>query len=688
MSPSPERFPRLFSPVRIGALELRNRLVMAPMENMYATPEGLPSERTVAYLAARAQGGVGLLTLGASTIDGRHPEVPNSLRFHDDAVIAAHRALTDAVHEHGARVQPQLVHPGPDGLGPELNGVESLGPSAIQGYLTKTTSRAISPEEFAGLVDLYRAAARRVRAAGYDGIELHAAHGYMLLASFLTPWRNARRDAYGAHRPEDRIRAIVEVVRAIKRETGDDFPLTLRISGYERVPGGRESFDTARLAPALVAAGVDAFHVSGGVIDRTVSRMVNGSDDPPALNEAGAAAVKRAVDVPVIVVGRIHDPALAERLLEDGHADLVAMARPLLADPELPEKARTGRLRELRPCISCQNCIDAMEQRGAMDCAVNPRTGRERELRPRPVVSAKRVLVVGGGPAGLEAARVAAERGHRVELFERGRALGGALRMAATVHPENEPFLDWLVSAVRRSGVRLHTGVLLQPDDVVARGPDAVVVATGGRVVAPRIPGDDLPHVLTGPALRELLSGRVPDAVRGLPAWQRAGVRTLGAAEGWLRPRWLRAATRLWMPVGRRVVVIGADLAAIELCELLALRGRQVSVLEPGDRVAPEVGGKRRSEHLDRLDRLAVPVNVDVVIERIAREGVVIARSGGGSHRIDADTVIVAGRLEPAPDFHDALAGRVPELHAVGDCTGLGLIQKAVLEGARAACAI
>jgi 2,4-dienoyl-CoA reductase (NADPH2) len=669
-------------------MELRNRLVMAPMENLFASPDGLPSDRTVAYFEARAKGGVGLVTVGASTIDARHPEVLNSLRFHDDSVIDAHRALCDAIHAHGARVQPQLVHPGPDGLGPELNGIDALGPSAIQAYLTKTTSRAMSADDFAEVVDLYRAAAVRVRRAGYDGIELHAAHGYMLLGSFLTPWRNARRDEYGARRPEGRIRAIAEVVRAIKHEVGADFPLTLRISGYERVAGGRESSDTARLAPSLVEAGVDAFHVSGGVIDRFVSQMVNGSDFPPALNEAAAAAVKRAVDVPVIVVGRIHDPALAERILEEGSADLVAMARPLLADPELPRKARDGRVRELRLCISCQNCIDAMEMRGAMDCAVNPRTGRENELSMDRAGQPKHVIVVGGGPGGLEAARVAGLRGHRVSLFEREAHLGGAFRMASVVHPENQPFLDWLIAQVEASGADITKGTAIAPEEIVARGPDAVVVATGGRVVAPSIPGAELPHVLTGPMLRELLAGRVTDDAGKLPVWQRLAARLLGGpAQQLLAPATLRSASE-WMPLGRRVVVVGADLAALELAELLASRGRRVSVLESGDRVAPEVGGKRRTEHEDRLDRLGVALSIGVAIDRISTDGVVLRQALGGEHLVRADTVVLAGEVAPATDLHDALVGRVPELFAVGDCTGLGLVQKAVLEGARAGCSL
>jgi 2,4-dienoyl-CoA reductase (NADPH2) len=571
-----------------------------------------------------------------------------------------------------------------------MHGVEALGPSGVQSYLTGTTSKAMSVEEFRGVVDQYRAAAVRIRDAGYDGIELHAAHGYMLLGSFLTPWRNARRDEYSARRQATRAKAVCEVIRAIKSEAGADFPLTLRISGYERIPGGRDSFDTASLAPELVEAGVDAFHVSGGVIDRLVTQMVNGAHYTDGLNAAGAEAVKRAVDVPVIAVGRIHDPALAAQMLHEGRADLIAMGRPMLADPELPNKVRSGRMRAVRRCISCQSCIDSMEIHFALECAVNPRTGREAELAPTRTPRAKQVVVVGGGPGGLEAARVAAERGHHVSLYERSRYLGGALVMASTVHPENEPFLDYLLREVRELPIDIRLGSELTADGVAALSPDAVIVATGGRVVEPRIKGDDQPHVLTGSLLRSLLGGQVPAAAAGkLPIWQQHLVRTIGSrVQRWLRPSRLRRVTRAWMPLGHRVVIVGGDLAALELAEFLAERGRHVSVLETADQIAPEIGLKRRDEHMLRLDRCKVAVNTGILIDRITPSGVVLLSESGSERLAPADSVIVAGEVRPDTTLYDALRERIPEVHAVGDCTGLGLIRKATLDGARAACAL
>ncbi len=679
----------LFSPIAIGSMALRNRLVMAPLTTDYANADLSPSERLIDFLVARARGGVGLITVEACTVDSRHRETPRSLGLADNACIPAHRRLTDAVHAHGVKIQPQITHPGPDSLAPLLENTPAVGPSIAVAAVSGVPCRALAAEEIDAIVEQYAAAARRAREAGYDGMELHAAHGYMLLGSFLSPWRNKRTDAYAGKTVEGRLKLLVEVIRRMKAATGGDFPLTLRVSGYERAPGGRDLDETARIAPTLVDAGVDAFHVSGGVSDRLVTQVVRGSVAGAGHNVAAAHAVKRVVDVPVMVVGRIHDPRFAAEILKNGQADLVVMGRPLLADPELPRKASEGRIADIRRCISCENCIDAMA-RGTMHCTVNAAAGREGKRSLAAAPTPKRVLIVGGGPGGMEAARVAALRGHRVMLYERSHRLGGSLLLAAVVHPENQHFLDYLIAAIGRLPVTVTLGETVSAALVRQLRPDAAIVASGGKVVVPSIPGDDQRHVVAAPWLRAMITGALLDGrARGLAAWRRRGVALGGRMLGrFLSAPRIRALSRFWMPLGRRVVIVGADLAAIELAEFLAERGREVSVVDEGDRIAPEVGKKRRGEHMDRLDDLGVTVNTGVRCEQITRQGVVIRASERHRSLVECDSIVLAGSLEPSAELFEAVKAVVPETYAVGDCTGLGLIRKATEEGMQAACAM
>lgn len=683
-------FTHLFSPIRIGSMALPNRIVMSPMTTDYGTIEQEPSDRLLAYLEARAAGGVGLITAEVCSVALDHRYQMNSLSLSEDRFIEKHQALTDAVHRLGAKIQPQITHPGPESLAPFFEKKPGIGPSIAVNPSGKQSCRALEEDEIAGVIAQYAAGALRAKQAGYDGIELHAAHAYMLLGSFLSPLRNARRDGYSGRSLKGRARMLLETMAAIRASVGEDFPITVSLSGYERFPGGRSANESQRLAQMLVVAGADAFRISGGTTDGLVTSMVMGSDFPNAINVAQAESIKQVVDVPVIAVGRIHTPELAEQILIDGGADMIAMARPFLADPQWPAKARRGRARDIRRCISCENCIDTMIRFQNMNCAVNAQTGRELELDLSPVDKPKRVVVIGGGPAGLEAARVANLRGHHVTLFEKQKRLGGSLVLASTVHRDNQTFLHWLVEQVTASSVELRLGEPVTAQQVKNLRPDAIIVATGARVETPSIPGADQAHVFTGAQLRRWVEGTAnADDFRAFPAVLRAPAAWLAKmGSPYLTPSLLRSLSKLWLPIGKRVVLVGSDLAAIELAEFLGNRGRKVHIIDENKLMAQEIGPKRLTEHIDRLDRMGVTFNTEITCEAIEAKGVRYQNAEDVTRYLEADSIVLAGEPVADESVFSMLEGLAPEVQAIGDCTGLGLIQKATEQGMRVACGL
>jgi len=683
-------YPALFSPISIGSMQLPNRIVMSPMTTDYGTFEQEPSERLLAYLEERAKGGVGLITLEVCSVALDHRYQVNSLSLSEDRFIPMHRDLVARMHKHGVKIQPQITHPGPESLAPFLEDKPGFGPSVCVNPAGKQSCRSLELEEIPAVIEQYCAAARRAKEAGYDGMELHAAHAYMLLGSFLSPLRNARRDEYGGKSLRGRARLLLETLAAVREAVGPDFPITVSLSGYERFPGGRSVNESQRLAQMLVEAGADAFRVSGGTTDGLVTSMIMSSDFPDDINVTAAEAIRQVVDVPVMVVGRIHTPEHAQRIIAQGRADIVGMGRPFLADPDWPVKAREGRAQDIRRCISCENCIDSMIATQNLGCAVNAATGREQTnvltLAPRP----KKVLVIGAGPAGMEAARVASIRGHHVTLVEKQGRLGGSLLLASTVHSDNGIFLQWLCRQVSNANIDIQLNQSATPDLVEGLAPDAIIVATGAQVETPDIPGAGRRNVFSGAQLRAVVEGRAVAAdVAFLPWFLRGAAQfSLRHVSPFLKPAFLRSFTKLWLPLGKRIVIVGGDLAAIELAEFLTKRGRRVHVLEAGKFIAPEIGPKRLTEHMDRLDRIGVTINTEAQCEAIEEQSVHFRNAQGKRCTISADSVVLAGDPMADGSVFERLKDLAPEVHAIGDCTGLGLIRKATEEGMAVACSL
>jgi 2,4-dienoyl-CoA reductase (NADPH2) len=684
-------FQKLFSPVRIGSMELKNRLVMAPMTTNWAGPGDTITLRLIDYHVARAKGGVGLITFEVCTIDQRFPYQVHTVGLWADHLIPNHIELTKAVHAHGAKIVPQISHSGPESAAPFVNQLQPIGPSVSKSAVTGQTCREVTLEEIEMIIEQYGEAARRAREAGYDGMELHCAHAYMLCGSFITPLRNKRTDAYSGNTVEGRLKFPIEVIKRMKAKAGKDFPLTLRISGDERQPGGRNIEGTKEIIPKLVEAGVDAFHVSGGVIDRLTTGIIAGSSYGWGFNVPEATAIKKVTNVPVMVVGRIHDPELAEKILQAGQADMIVMGRPLLADPDLPNKAARGELQHIRQCISCENCFDSIAEGDFtnMHCAVNAFTGKEGQLSLEKAAKPKKVMVVGGGPAGMEAARVAALRGHSVTLYEKQAKLSGSLLFANTVHPDNDRLLNYLLTEMKSLPIQIRLNQEVTPALVGAVKPDVVILALGPTIAIPTIRGSDGRNVFGAPDMKRMLAGDASGPGAGkLPVWQRLGLRLGGPLmQRFLNPPLIRWFTKYWMPVGRRVVVIGGDLGACELAAFLAERGRKVTLLDSADKVAPEVGYKRRGEVKQSLEEAKITVVNGVKYEEITPSGVVYSVKGE-KRTVEYDTVVLAGDVKPNLDLQKALEGKVPELYAIGDCQGLGLIRRAIHDGAGVACKI
>jgi 2,4-dienoyl-CoA reductase-like NADH-dependent reductase (Old Yellow Enzyme family)/thioredoxin reductase len=695
------RFSRLLEPGRIGSMELKNRIIMAPMGTGYATRDGYVTDRMKNYYEARARGGVSLVIPGVVFIDAPRGMTSDcGLAISDDRFVPGLRSLVEVVHRHNARIAAQLNHGGKIATSDMAEGVAPLAPSPTtagggsMSDLTRAelnrmvtrfakmsgdfTTREIPPEEIQRQIQNFAEAARRAKESGFDGVEIHAAHGY-LLSSFLSPAYNKRQDKYGGGL-ENRARFLLEVIQAVRDRVGSSYPVWCRVDSREfGVDGGITIEDTLQLGRMLQNAGVDAIHVSG------YGAGVRIYIDAPLVYSPGhlvpyAAQMKKTVTVPVIAVGRI-SPELGETVLVEGKADFIAMGRPLLADPELVNKLAAGMRSDIRPCLNCYQCISQHVENEPTLCAVNASTGKELEMAIKASENPRKIVVVGGGPAGMEAARVAAQRGHQVTLYEKTKRLGGSWFFASVMSRDNEDFLKWIKLQMKNPRIEVKLGHEVQPTEIETMRPDVTIVAVGPSLNPPQIPGADRRNVISGPELRAMLSGR--DTAGKLPLWVRAGLLLARPVMHLISPSVIRWGTLKWLPLGQRVVVVGADLVGIEVAEFLNERGRKVTVLSNVRDLAPEMSIPRRQRVLAELREHGVTILTDVKWEEITSEGVIITTKKGERKTIEADTVIVAEGIAANPTFFKSLEGKLEHVYQIGDCAEVGLVRGALAEGTR-----
>lgn len=499
------RFSKVLEPISIGSMQQRNRFVMPPMVTNYADEKGAVTERLKRYLQARARGGAALIMTEAVYVSQAAKGFQNQLGIHKDELIPGLKELTDSVHPYGAKIAAQLYHAGRQ-TNSSVTGLAVVAPSRIPCPVKQEMPTELTVAEIKEIVSDFRQAARRAKEAGFDAAEIHGAHGY-LLNQFFSPYSNKRTDEYGGSY-ENRMRFPLEVVKSVREEVGEDFPILYRLSSAEFVEGGLTIEDTKVFAQVLVEAGINALHVSGGVYESS-AMIIPPAAVPQGVYAENAAAIKKAIDsaVPVMVVGRIKSPWMAEKIIAEGKADLVAMGRALLGDPNFPNRVAEGRTLAIRRCIGCnQGCIDRLFQDKDIACMINPVTGHEEEYEMAASVAKRKVLVIGGGPGGLEAARIAALRGHETILYEKEAQLGGQLIIAAKPPHKDEinDLISYLTYQVEAAGVRIIKRMEADLSTVRNIKPDVVILATGAEEIVPNIPGIFQKNVVTA---HEVLKG-------------------------------------------------------------------------------------------------------------------------------------------------------------------------------------
>ncbi|MDD5713040.1 MAG: NAD(P)-binding protein, partial [Smithellaceae bacterium] len=451
-----ERFPHLFSPLQIKRMKLKNRVVVPPMGTNLGNKDGTVSEANLAYLRRRAQGGPGLVITEIVGVHESGLAINTQLGAYDDRFSAGLTRLAATVHAEGAKVAMQLHHAGRESLYMLAKGA-AIGPSAIPSLIYGMAPREMTKDDIAEIITSFGAAARRARAAGFDAVEIHGAHGY-LLTQFLSALSNRRTDDYGGSLVR-RARFVVDCIRSVRAHVGEDFPISLRLSMEEFIKGGYSVTDMQELIPLFVSAGVDMIHASIGTHGSPASITIAPVEYEPGFNAVRARAAKEVTDVPVIAVGRITHPSLADEIIARGDADLVAFGRQFLADPDFLIKAREGRDDAICKCISCnQGCIERlMFGEGNIRCAINPETGQELIYPTAPAVHPRKIWVIGAGPAGLTAAHEAARLGHDVNLYEKEPFAGGQVHYGAAP-PHKEVYGEWiggLTARVKKAGVKM-----------------------------------------------------------------------------------------------------------------------------------------------------------------------------------------------------------------------------------------
>ncbi len=619
-------FPNMFSPINIGTVTVPNRFVVPPMGNNFANTDGSMSERSAAYYEARAKGGFGLITIESTVVYKQAKGGPRKPCLFSDEVVPSFKRVADACHAYGAKVSIQLQHAGPEGNS-KLTGYPLKAASAIAPSAGREIPEAMPTEEVYRLIECYGDAARRAQLAGIDMVEVHCAHGY-LVSTFISARTNKRTDEFGGCF-ENRMRLPRLIIENIRKKTGGNMPILCRINARDEGDGGVDVHDAAAIAAYLEqVCGVDAIHVT---------RSIHIHDEfmwAPNITHGGfnaelGAEIKRAVSVPVILVGRFTEPQYAELLVKQGRADLIAFGRQSIADPELPNKARNGQLEKLTPCIACLlGCVPNMLQGRPITCAMNPCAGREAELKPAEV--RKNVVVIGGGPGGMYAARLCALRGHSVTLLEKDAELGGHFLVASYPPGKGEisgAIRSFIVNC-REAGVDIRTGAEATPELVASLKPDAIIIATGSVPLRLPIPGLDSCGCSTA---EDVLTGKAD--------------------------------------TGKRVLVVGGGMVGCECVEFLTEREHIVDMVEMKPVIGEDIVPEARKYIMANLEKHKVTQRVNARVKQFYADGVDFTDTVTGEDAAmrGYDSVVLAMGYRSNNTLEEQLKDLAPQVIVIGE---------------------